>query len=221
MKILGLIALLSKNLPFSYLWIFDRVMGSNINTVLDLGCGEGNTMHDVSLGGSWEITGIDLHKKSVEQARQSGIYKKVILGDVIKESEKLVKKGQKYDLVFCSQVVEHIEEHEGQKLLGLAEELAKKNIVVTTPNGYVDQHERFIKQNPFHEHKSGWETEDFTKRDYKVYGMGFGILWSGNKLSKIDNKLLRGILMLISYILAPISFYFPRVSAGLIAVKKK
>ena len=72
--------------------------------ILDLGCGEGLTAA-VVFNRKLDI-GLDNHKYFVKLAIDSGVYKKVILGD----ARKIPLPNKSVDLVFSNCVIEHIEE---------------------------------------------------------------------------------------------------------------
>lgn len=188
-------------------------------TVLDLGCGNGALM-EILGDKKWKITGIDIHKQSLKKAKATGFYNELIAGDLVKVCEKLVKQKKKYDLVFCSQVIEHITKEEGNEILDLSDKLAKKRIYFGTPRGFMIQPEEFIEDNPYQHHKSGWSVKEFADRGYKVYGVGLYPVWSEQGLARPSNVYNRLFWTFISYIFAPITFYIPKLGAGIMAVKE-
>jgi SAM-dependent methyltransferase len=205
------------HVPFSYMRTLKKIAGDP-KTVLDIGCGEGEIMQIIS-DPSWKVTGIDIYPDSLKAAKKTGVYTELIKGDLIKVCEKLIKEKIKYDLVFCSQVIEHITKEDGEKLLELADKLAKKRIYFGTPLGFMHQPHEFIKGNPHQHHKSGWELEEFTKRGYTVHGVGFKPIWSESGLGRTENKLFRIVLTVVGYAISPFVYYFPNTAAGILAVK--
>lgn len=205
------------HVPFSYMWTLKTIAG-NPKTVLDIGCGEGDIMQIISEK-KWKVTGIDIYADSLKAAKQKGVYSELIKGDLIKVCEKLIKEKKKYDLVFCSQVIEHITKKDGNRLLELADKLAKKRIYFGTPLGFMHQPHEFIKGNPHQHHKSGWELEEFTKRGYKVNGVGFKPIWSESGLGRTENPLWRFILTAVGYLVSPFVYFVPTTAAGILAVK--
>ena len=83
-------------LPFSYHWMLTKVVGEVI-TVLDLGCGDGSLMEDIYKD-VWQITGVELHNESIENAKKLNIYKKIYKADVTRLPSVVASK--KYDVVF-------------------------------------------------------------------------------------------------------------------------
>lgn len=210
---------LKLNLPFSYMWLLRNSIG-DAKTILDLGCGEGSLMQLLSKGKNWQITGIDIYKKAVETAKKRNVYVKVIRGDLLKTIRNNNLKS-KYDVVFFSQVIEHVTRGYGEKILDEIEKLAKKRIVAGTPRGFMEQPHEFLDDNPYQVHKSGWSVEDFISRGYRVYGVGFWPIWSYHGFGRNTNNFSKVLSNIISYLLSPLIYFFPRLGAGVIAIKEK
>lgn len=208
-----------KYIPFTYIWLVKVLVGKP-RSVLDIGCGDGSFMSAV-MDDNWEITGIDIHRKTANAAKRSGIYKNVFVGDLIKVCKKLVKQNKKYDLVFSSQVIEHITNKEGGELLDLMDKLYNKKIYIGTPRGYLKQGEEHVKENKYQDHKSGWYEKDFQDRGYTVYGVGLSFIWSEDGVVRNTNIFIRYILVLTSFVFSPITFFIPKLASGLIAIKSK
>lgn len=207
-----------KNSPFSYMWLLKTSIGEP-KTMLDLGCGDGTLMEFLSKDKKWRITGIDIYKKAIEGARKRNFYYKLIQGDLLKTLRKDPK--TKYDVIFFSQVIEHVSRSQGEKILDEIENKAKRRIVVGTPRGFMEQPHEFLDGNPHQVHKSGWSIEDFTARGYKVYGMGFWPIWSHDGFGRNAGFLVMILSNIISYLMAPFVYFFPRLGAGIIAIKDK
>jgi SAM-dependent methyltransferase len=205
-------------IPFSHLWIHAKAIGE-AKTVLDLGCGDGYFMRSVSEDKGWSITGVDIFKSTLDNAKKTGIYNALVKGELLTVSRKLIEKKKKYDVVFCSEIIEHLDKKQGEVLLELVEKLAKRRIVVATPRGFMVAPHEFIGDNPHQVHLSGWEINDFKRRGYIVRGFGFYPVWSECGLGRSKNKLVVYIGILLNYFFSPIVYYFPRLSAGLICIK--
>lgn len=213
-----LMRLLKIYTPFTYMWVLRKIIG-NPKTVLDLGCGDGELMKIIG-DKSWEMEGIDIYPRSIEKAMKTGMYNKIYKGDLSKIASKLTKQKKKYDVVFCSQVIEHITRKDGEAILDAAEKLAIKRIYFGTPRGFMTQPEDYIQGNPHQKHKSGWYIDDFTQRGYTVYGVGLPFAWSEGGKARGSNKLASLIIAGLSYIMAPVLLFFPQYAAGMMAVKK-
>lgn len=199
---------------------FLRYFSKNPSTVLDLGCGDGSLMNAFCKK-SWKITGIDIYEKSLIKARKTGVYKKLIKGDLVSACRRLVEEQEKYDLVFCSQVIEHLSKKEGLEILNLADKLAGERIYFGTPRGYMNQPEEFLEGNPYQKHKSGWTVDDFKKRGYKVYGVGLKPIWSEKGMARGKRGLSLFLLTTLSFLLSPMTIFVPSLGAGIMAIKVK
>lgn len=72
------------------------------------------------------------------------------------------------DTVFLIDVIEHLDKEEGARLLALTEKIARKQVVIFTPLGFIAQETLHggkdawgLNGAAWQEHKSGWMPEDF------------------------------------------------------------
>ena len=204
-------------LPFSSPWIIRHHLAET-KTVLDVGCGDGEFMLKVNPDKKYEVVGIDLFKPNIKIAKQKGVYKKVILSDL----RKINFKKKSFDVVLASQVIEHISKKEGLKMISVIEKIAKKRIIIYTPNGFApfDPFE-VVDKNPLQVHKSGWGVEEMRRYGYKVYGQGNRIIYNTNNGLLYKFRRLKNILVVISFLLAPISYFLPETSSMIVAIKDK
>lgn len=206
-------------LPFSYMKLLRDFVG-DARTILDLGCEDGRLLTLLSEGKNWQVTGVDIFQKNVRSAAKKKIYVNAIKGDAVQVARKLVGQRKKFDVVFCSQVIEHVDRQKGEQLLNLVDQLAKKRVIIGTPRGFMEQPEVFLGDNPHQRHKSGWTEDDFRKRGYKVYGIGFGPVWSEEGLGRTYSKPLSIVASMISYLFSPVVYYFPFLAAGILCTKE-
>lgn len=206
-------------LPFSYMKLLRDGIGE-AKTILDLGCEDGRLLDLLSDGKNWQITGVDIFQKNVAVAAKKKFFIKVIKGDVVEISKKLIREKETFDVVFCSQVIEHVDRNKGEELLNLVDKLARKRIIMGTPRGFMEQPHAFLGDNPHQVHKSGWSEDDFRKRGYKVYGIGFGPVWAEVGLGRNYAKPVTVLASVISYILSPIVYYLPFLAAGILCTKE-
>lgn len=110
------------------------IQSNNTKSLLDIGCGEGFTLDYYNKKG-WEVTGVDFsdfglkenHPHLVENLKQ---------GNVFDEVQKLVNKGEKYDLVWLDNVLEHV--INPVNLLRQCHHLTRESgvLVIEVPNDY-------------------------------------------------------------------------------------
>ncbi len=100
--------------------------------ILDVGCGNGViSRHLGQLG--YKVLGIDLSEKSINRAKQLTNLPNVQFQN--KSAEQLVDEGQRYDVVICSEVLEHLS-NPGALLSVLYSTLAPNGkLIITVPNG--------------------------------------------------------------------------------------
>jgi hypothetical protein len=76
--------------------------------------------------------------------------------------------------VISLDVIEHLERGDGMKLMDTMEKIARKKIIVFTPNGFLPQNA--YDGNEWQIHKSGWSVKEMRKLGYKVIGIN-GLKW--------------------------------------------
>ena len=90
--------------------------------VLDIGCGGGLLCEPLSRLGA-DVTGIDNSEKAIKVAKNHAIKKKLKISYF--NSELSILKDEKYDLITCMEVLEHVDDVE--KIILLSKKLLKKN----------------------------------------------------------------------------------------------
>ena len=204
-------------LPFTYPWIVKKHL-SRYRTVLDVGAGNGAFMAIVNADRRHQVTGVELFDPYIEQAKNSGAYENVVKSDI----RQLQFPPDSFDVVHCSQVVEHLERDETLALIQKMEAIARHVVIIGTPNGHFEQHE--YDGNVLQEHHSFWVTEDFEKMGYQVYGQGLKLVYGeGRLLSTGLGRIKPAALVLraFSYFCSPLVYVAPPLGAHVIAVKTK
>lgn len=202
------------SLPFSYSWIIKRHM-DKARTWLDVGCGEGRFMSVVNRHHEYQLTGVDLYRTYLEEAKDLGVYQKLVCQDI----RKMKFPSMSFDGVVSSQVIEHLEKTEALKLIKKMESIARKSVVIGTTNGFFP-FDPYLREdrNPLQSHKSGWQIKELESLGYKVYGQGLGMIYKPGGLAY--RYPVFGILFFsVSYLVSPFTYFFPSISAYLVAVK--
>lgn len=176
-------------------------------TVLDLGCGRG--LNGCLLHGSRDLRGttligLEINDEYIKACKEHKIYDKILKHEL----PTIPLKDKSVDLIICIEVIEHLTREEGVKLLDEIDRVGKGRVIISTPNMFFHT----IEGEDEDEHKSLWTVKDFKSRGYRVYGMGLKmpLLW-GDKFLQIKQALY--------YLFTPLSYIFPKISGGLIAVK--
>lgn len=140
-------------------------------SVLDVGCGSSSPLAKVRK--HFYSIGVDIHGPSIVASRERKIHDEYKAGNVLAIDKHFGKK--RFDAVIALDLIEHLTKNEGEKLLDAMESIARKKVIVMTPNGFYRQDP--YENNPYQVHKSGWTTQDFRARGYKVLGIrGFKML---------------------------------------------
>lgn len=189
------------------------------NTILDIGCGDDSPLN--FLQNKYYTVGIDGHKPSIIKSKNNKIHDDYIVGN-LKNLKRLVKK-KSFDGAMALDVIEHFRKEDGYKLLDNMEKIAKKKVILVTPNGFVPQ---YNKGNKLQAHLSGWTVSDFKKRGYKVegiYGTKFCNIFRNEEANlrfkpRIFWTLIWGVLVETSHYLY--TKKNPQHSIALLAVKK-
>lgn len=149
------------------------------DSVLDIGCGRSSPIQYLKLARS---VGLDGHPPSVAQARETHTHTEVLEGDIRSAAEKF-RPGE-FDACVALDVIEHLNKEEGLQLLRSMEKIARKKILITTPNGFMSQ--RSFDNNDLQEHLSAWEAPEMKGLGFRVYGL-------------LGHKALRGELHALRY----------------------
>jgi 2-polyprenyl-3-methyl-5-hydroxy-6-metoxy-1,4-benzoquinol methylase len=107
-------------------------LGKKGAKVIDIGCGNGNI--SLALGSlGYDVYGVDIDANSIANARQKNTFKQVKF-DVLDVS--LLQLGEKFDVVVCSEVLEHLEQPD--KMVATIAGILDTNglFVATVPNGF-------------------------------------------------------------------------------------
>lgn len=101
-----------------------NIIPSDVNSIIDIGCGNG-TITNV-LAEKYDTTGVDRSQNAL----------KFVRGKKIEAScDSVPKENNSYDLVFSSELLEHLPEGVFQKTIEEFKRLSKKYILITVPNG--------------------------------------------------------------------------------------
>jgi cyclopropane fatty-acyl-phospholipid synthase-like methyltransferase len=164
-------------------------------TVLDVGCGNLSPLR--LLRENYSMTGVDGYQKAINESKARKIHNNYKKMDVRNLSKRF--KSDSFDAVVALDLIEHLEKKDGEKLLQSMEKIAKKIVILVTPNGFVPQHNE---ENGLQEHLSGWNTSDFMKRGYVVQGIyGLKHLRKDGGELRFNPKILTGILSEITHYL--------------------
>jgi len=190
-------------------WIFLlKKEADGADSVLDIGCGYNSPLQYVL---AKRMIGVDFFDDYIKSSEEKKIHSEYIKVDITTVNFE----PKSYEIVLCSEVVEHLKKDIGLKLLEKMEKWAAKKVIVTTPNGFLPQPQ--YDGNKFQEHQSGWSVEDFKRRGYRVYGIN-GLKWLKGQQGVIKFWPKR-FWQAISDLTQKIVYRFPSLAFQLLAVK--
>ena len=146
-------------------------------TILDVGCGTGSPIKTFSK--DFYSVGVDLFKPALLESKKRSIHDDYILLDI----NNLCFRSNFFDAVLALDVIEHLEKSKGVRLIKTIERIAKKKVIIITPNGFVSQGARA--KNLFQVHLSGWTVGELKMLKYEIHGI------VGIKLLRTEEAKLR------------------------------
>jgi SAM-dependent methyltransferase len=131
--------------------------------VLDVGCSDGRGSEVLS---RLSAAGVDIYRPALQVARQQGHRSLVCQADV----RALPYRSGSFDAVVALDVIEHFEKEDALRLLNEMERVSRDGVIVLTPNGFVPQPP--TEDEPWQEHRSGFESDELRALGYEVVGVG-------------------------------------------------
>ena len=135
---------------------------ASCDSVLDVGCGRSSPLAHVP--GRFRSVGVDAHPPALAESRARRLHDDFIEQD----ARRLDLPDASYDAVVMFDLLEHLEHGDALVLLHRAERIARRVVILTTPNGFVPQ--EGYGGNDLQRHRSGWTVADLEREGYRVHG---------------------------------------------------
>lgn len=148
-----------------YFDALDRAL-EGCDSMLDVGCGADSPLGRLRRRPR-RVVGVDAYQSSIARSRAAGIHDEVHCMDVLEVGARFPPRS--FDAVFAGDLLEHLEKADGRRLLDVLERLARRRVVVFTPNGFLAQ--GALEGNPYQVHRSGWEIGEMRSRGYRITGI--------------------------------------------------
>lgn len=134
-------------------------------SILDVGHGYGYTglrlkIHKKNI----HLTGIDSFRPYHETQRKLSIYDELKLCD----ARRMPYPTDSFDICLASHIIEHLSREDGVPLLRELERVARKRVIVCTPDGFHREDGKTRDSNPASIHKSGYRKQFFTRHGYNM-----------------------------------------------------
>ena len=180
-------------LPFRSLVRELRLALRDCPTVLEVGCGTNSPMQ--YLAQEHRIEGLDIYEPSLKECMAKGFLKKGHLGSAMDIDRLFPEKS--FDALVALDLIEHLPKADGFQLIEKMTRVARRRIVIFTPNGFVPQHDD---ANPWQEHLSGWQMAEFQKLGFRVIGLnGYKALRGERAMLRHRPKFFWGMVSEISH----------------------
>jgi len=149
--------------------VLDHVLAISPKTILEIGIGFGKwgvlcrEYLDIWNGRyekeTWatKLYGIEIFEK-YHNPIWDYVYDEIIIGDVLENIEKF----SNVDLIIMADVIEHLEKESGLKLIEKCVNVAKKVLITTPKEFFINDYTR----NIFEKHQSHWKISDFYKYSF-------------------------------------------------------
>ena len=195
----------------NYLRAFRKAL-KGMDTLLDVGCGANSPVQYLSP--KPHVVGLDAFMPSIEKSKAKGIHHEY-LNMNFSELEDDIEPNS-FDCVLANDVIEHLEKEDGIKFIETLEKIAKKRVIIFTPNGFVPQQP--FEGNPWQRHLSGWSVEEMRARGYQVYGVNG---WKALRGEMCEIKYRPKLFWLvISYLTQPLTYIVPGLAYQIFCIKE-
>jgi hypothetical protein len=187
-----------------------RALGG-CRSVLDVGCGAASPLAALDLAAF--TIGLDRCRPDLASARAARTHRALVCADA--SSVDSLFASRSIDAVVALDVIEHLERDAGIALVGRLERVARRRVVVFTPNGFVPQ--PGTAENPWQEHRAGFSADDMRRLGYRVRGMhGLWFLFGAFGACRMRPAAL---WRRVADVTAPGVYFVPSLAFGLLCVK--
>lgn len=182
-------------------------------TLLDIGCGGASPIISFSKKLEYSV-GVDGFKPAIDSSKALKIHSEYRYQDVMDSLKDFNDKS--FDAAIAIDLIEHLEIDQGKKLILEMIRIAKKKVIIFTPNGFVDQDE--YNNNVLQKHKSGWNPEFMQNQGFEVFGLN-GLKSLRGKHATFRFK-PQFIWARISYLTQPLVFKHPKQAFHIFCIRK-
>ena len=196
-----------------------------IKSLMDAGTGLGIRMERIKKHcKEIYLVGVDLFLPYLKSAKKRNVCDDYVLADV----RHLPFKQNSFDVVLCTEVIEHLAKDEAVRALFNFDEIACKRVIIGTPSGYLKELPSLLtslilmseEENPLLDHPldhtkahmSGFRPAELKKMGYKVFGVeGFRLLYCKASLFSL----------IAAYLTGPLAYFIPETALQMICIKDR
>jgi SAM-dependent methyltransferase len=184
---------------------------ADCDSVLDVGCGASSPLRFLSCK---RLVGVDAYVPDLDRAREQRTHDSLIVADG--QDLRSLFKPNDFDACVALDVIEHFSKADGLALLETLEVIAKRKVVIVTPNGFMPQPSKV--HGDFQKHLSGWEPDEMKELGYRVIGL------DGLRYLRTDHHRLRfrpaPLWAVVSWLTQyALCRYYPSTAAAILCIK--
>lgn len=179
-------------------------------SLADVGCGDASPLRVIGFTG--HTIGIDGYLPSVEASRRRKIHKEYILAGILETG----LPSKSVDAAMALDVIEHLQKEQGDLLIRELERIARRRVLLITPNGFLPQEPK--DGNQYQRHLSGWTPEDLQQRGFAVRGI-YGLKALRGEWQDVSFR-PRFIGWTLSKLSEPLVYKHPQRAAAVLAIKE-
>jgi SAM-dependent methyltransferase len=147
-----------------YYWLYgsDRSLARlpRDASVLDVGCSDGRGSEVLRRR---QAFGIDIDRDGLRKGTRASL----VVGDI----RAMPYRDDAFDAVVALDVIEHLEKDDALRVIAEMERVARNVVVISTPSGFLETPPA-PPDEPWHDHKCGFEPADLAHLGYEVSGFG-------------------------------------------------
>lgn len=210
-----LILLVYQILPFTPLQRLSRSLPKKVDSLVDIGCGEGEPLRFLRNRVLIRFAvGVDIHLPSILRALHRDTSHDEY---IVAHASYLPFRNRSFSVCLMLATLEHLPKRQGLLALRECERVAMREIIVTTTVGYRPQPE--LDDNPWQIHRSGWCTEELEAFGFKVTGLyGHKSTWRHKEY--VSKHKFRSLIISCIRLVTQIFIRTPRNSIQMMCVKE-
>lgn len=189
-----------------------EITDSGCKTLLDLGCGKESPIKPFAKDLDYSL-GVDSFEPYLDSSLSAKIHTEYRVGDVMEVCRSIEDKS--FDCVIALDFIEHLPKEKGYDLISEMERIAKKKIIIYTPNGFLEQSS--FDSNSMQEHLSGWSADEMRKQGMRIFGMS-GFKFIRGPMGAIKRKPVV-FWRFASSLSQMIAYFFARTAFQILCIK--
>jgi predicted SAM-dependent methyltransferase len=142
--------------------IFGNLYPYDVNSILDIGCGISNKAKHLE---AKIKVGVDIYRPYLEKADGYDVYLNVDANNINK-----IFMPKSFDVVLLMDIVEHLYKFESTMLIRNAEAIARKAVIIETPDGEIKQNIDIwgLGGHEWQTHRCYWTYDELINNGYTV-----------------------------------------------------